>query len=570
MPNGSTIIFDQLGLGVRQTGLVEVIVKYHGDIVRVGAEVNADIELLTSNYAIATLEIQQLPAFYTYSEVEYIELPKNLTYFMRESLRAACITTVQSATGLGLSGKGVIVGIIDSGIDFTHPDFRNVDGTSRILFIWDQSVDGSPPAGFRNGTEYDNGIINEALNSTQPFEIVPSVDVAGHGTAVAGVAAGNGRSSNGLQRGVAPEASIIVVKLGHRENEIFTRSTEVMRAIKYIIDKAQQLNMPVSINLSYGTNNGAHDGTSLFETFIDEMSARWKTVISVATGNEGSAGHHFSARINQRESINVELAIGGSAQNIYLTLWKNFVDTFTFELISPSGRSSSIISPTQTLTNFTLDNVMVTVFSRQPTHYNGSHEVYFMFQAQDDIIPQGIWTLVVRGNQVVDGLFNIWLPTIEDVTEDTAFMNPSLEITLTLPSTTLNVISVGGYNSAIETSAAFSGRGYTRRIIYVKPDLVAPAVGVTTTKSGGGYDAFTGTSIAAPFVTGSAALMMEWGIIRGNDLFLYGQRVKAFLQKGARRSTAIQYPNPIWGYGTLCLNGSMDFLEQYQRGGTAL
>lgn len=571
MANGVPIIFDETGLGIAQTGLIEVIVKFHGDILEVGRQLGVDIELLTSNYAIASMDVAQLPAFYGFPEVEYVELPKNLTFFLQESLRISCITQVQSPSGFGLTGNGVIVGIIDSGIDFTHPDFINPDGSSRILFLWDQTVAGNPPAGFRYGTEFPNERINEALASGAPFTIVPSLDVAGHGTAVAGVAAGNGRASGGTLRGTAPDAALIIVKLGHSANENFTRSTEVMRAIKYIIEKATELNMPVSINLSYGTNNGSHDGTSLFETFIDTMADQWKTVISVATGNEGAAGHHFSSRIAQRETLNVEIAIGGDTNTLYMTLWKNFVDTFTFTLVSPSGRISPVILPTQSLTSFTLDNVTVSVFIRQPTHYNPAHEIYFRFQAADGgVIPQGLWQLSITGNQVVDGRFDIWLPTIEDVSEDISFLNPSLETTLTLPSTALNVISVGGYNATINTSADFSGRGYTRSNVYVKPDLVAPAVGIRTARTGGGYDVVTGTSFAAPFVTGSAALMMQWGIVSGNDPFLYGQRVKAFLQKGARRMTTLVYPNPIWGYGALCLNGSMDFLVEYQRGGITI
>lgn len=571
MANGVPIIFDETGLGIAQTGLIEVIVKFHGDILEVGRQLGVDIELLTSNYAIASMDVTQLPAFYGFPEVEYVELPKNLTFFLQESLRISCITQVQSPSGFGLTGNGVIVGIIDSGIDFTHPDFINPDGSSRILFLWDQTVAGNPPAGFRYGTEFPNERINEALASGAPFTIVPSLDVAGHGTAVAGVAAGNGRASGGTLRGTAPDAALIIVKLGHSANENFTRSTEVMRAIKYIIEKATELNMPVSINLSYGTNNGSHDGTSLFETFINTMADQWKTVISVATGNEGAAGHHFSSRIAQRETLNVEIAIGGDTDTLYMTLWKNFVDTFTFTLVSPSGRISPVILPTQSLTSFTLDNVTVSVFIRQPTHYNPAHEIYFRFQAADGgVIPQGLWQLSITGNQVVDGRFDIWLPTIEDVSEDISFLNPSLETTLTLPSTALNVISVGGYNATINTSADFSGRGYTRSNVYVKPDLVAPAVGIRTARTGGGYDVVTGTSFAAPFVTGSSALMMQWGIVRGNDPFLYGQRVKAFLQKGARRMPTLTYPNPIWGYGALCLNGSMDFLVEYQRGGITI
>ena len=570
MANNIPIIINESGTGIQQTGLVEIIVKYHGDIAYVGLQVGADIEILNEDYAIATLDIQKLPALYNFSEVEYIEVPKNLTFFLHTSLHAACITPVQSETGYGLKGKGVIVGVIDSGIDYTHLDFRNEDGTSRILFIWDQSIQGAPPTGFKNGTEYNNSQLNAALNSLQPFTVVPSIDSNGHGTAVTGVAAGNGRSSKGFQTGVAPEASIIAVKLGHIGIENFARSTEVMRAIKYISDKAEMLNMPVSINISYGTNNGSHDGNSLFEEFIDSMSVQWKTAIIVATGNEGSAGHHFNAQIKQMESADVEITISGNPPNVYMTLWKNFADTFTFELIAPGGRSSPVILPTQNLTNVSIDGTQVTIFNRQPTHYSEGQEVYFMFQGIDGPIPQGIWHLVVNGTQVVDGRFDIWLPTVEDVANDTTFLRPNLDVTLTLPSTAKNVISVGGYNATVETSVDFSGRGYTRANIYVKPDLVAPAVGITTTKAGGGYDSFSGTSIAAPFVTGSAALMMEWGIVQENDRFLYGQRIKAFLQKGAKRKFLIIYPNPIWGYGSLCLSSSMDYLKEYERGGITI
>jgi subtilisin family serine protease len=571
MPDSIPIIINESGTGIQQEGLVEVIVKFHGDILSVGTKVGADIEILTSNYAIATLDIRQLNAFYQYNEVEYVEVPKNLTFFVHNSLRSACISPVQSGTDFNLTGKGVVVGVIDSGIDYTHPDFRNDDGTSRVIFIWDQTLQGSPPAGFKNGAEYNNDQLNAALKTDQPLLAVPTEDTIGHGSAVAGVAAGNGRStSGGFLKGVAPEASIIVVKLNHHGAQNFTRTTEVMRAIKYIIDRAEMLNMPVSINISYGTNNGSHDGTSLFETYIDTMADRWKTVICIATGNEGSAGHHFSADIKQKESANVEIALASNTKNIYMTLWKNFADTFSFELISPSGRSSSTISPSEGLVNFTLDNVMVTVFNRQPNHYNSANEIYFMFQGMEDVIPMGIWKLIVKGDQIVDGRFDIWLPTLEEVTSETAFFNPSLDITLTIPSTARKVISVGGYNASIETSADFSGRGYTRRDVFVKPDLVAPAVGVTTVKAGGSYEAFSGTSIATPFVTGSAALMMEWGVVKENDVFLYGERIKAFLQKGAKRKFTIEYPNPIWGYGTLCLNTSMDLLVQYKRGGISI
>ncbi|MBN7774535.1 S8 family serine peptidase [Clostridium aminobutyricum] len=548
---------------VDELGRVEIIVKYNGDIERVGVELNAEVEILNENYAIITINVDNIASLQAQREVEYIELPKTLVLFLRQSLSKACISSVQSPESFGLSGNGVIVGIIDSGIDFTHPDFRNIDGTSRILYLWDQSFPGAPPTGFTIGTEYTNSEINEALNSEMPYSVIPSSDFLGHGTAVAGIAAGNGR----VQRGVAPQASLIIVKLGDVRSQTTGRSTDIMRAIKYIIDRAEALNMPVSINLSYGTNNGAHDGNSLFETYIDDMAERWKTVFSVATGNEGSAGHHFEVRLQQGETVEVEIATTGNIDQAYMTLWKNFVDTITLELISPSGRSTGIMSPIQNATYKTLDGVFVSVIYGQPTHYTTNQEVYFSLNATTGTIPAGVWRLIMRGENIVDGRVNIWLPTIEDVTRDTTFLRPSEETTLTIPSTAQRVISVGGYNALIEISPNFSGRGYTLNDVFVKPDLVAPAVNINTAKVGGGYDSFTGTSMAAPFVAGSAALMMEWGIIRGHDPFLYGQRVKAFLQKGAQRQFPIPYPNPIWGYGTLSLCTTMDYLVEYTSGG---
>ncbi len=551
----------------QQTAPQEVIVKYSGDIVGAAAALGGRVDILSDNYAIVTLPLNQIPVLYGLPEVQYLELPKNLTFVLSRSLSQACITFVQSDYGYGLRGGGVVVGVIDSGIDYTHPDFRNPDGTSRILYLWDQSVPGNPPPGFTNGTMYGNEQLNEALNSIDPFSVVPARDEVGHGTAVSGIAAGNGRASNGLQVGAAPQSSLIVVKLGNIGVINFTRSTEIMRGIKFIMDRAEELNMPVSINISYGTSNGGHDGNSLFETYIDEMAQTWKCVICVATGNEGAAGHHFAGIVTQSSPVSVEFVTSGNMQQIHMPLWKNFVDTFTYELIAPSGRSTGVLLPIQNVTSTVLDNVEISIFFGQPTHYSEAQEIFVLMQGQNRPIPQGFWTFVVRGTDVVDGRFDVWLPTVDTASNDTAFLSPNVEVTLTLPSTSQNVISVGGYNSLIGNIADFSGRGYTRNNVYVKPDIVAPAVAIMTTRSGGGYDSFSGTSMAAPFVTGSAALMMEWGIIRGNDPFLYGQRIKAFLQKGARRELAAIYPNPSWGYGTLCLNNTMNLLVEYMRRG---
>lgn len=551
---------------LEEEGNMEVIVKYNGDIKQIEEETGAIVEILNESYAIVTININQIRKLYNYKEVEYVELPKMLKYFLRRSLNSVCISPVQRPTGLNLNGAGTIVGIIDSGIDYMHSDFINNDGTSRIISIWDQLGDGVPPTGFRSGVEYTNEQINLALQSDNPYSIVPSRDYAGHGTAVAGIAAGNGRGSRGLEKGIATEASLIVVKLGSRGNENFARTTEIMRAIKYILDIAERMNMPVAINLSYGTNNGSHLGNSLFEEYIDDMAQRWKTSIVVATGNEGSASHHFYEEVEKGETVKAFFVTTGEVNQIYITLWKNFVDGMTFELISPSGKSTGIIRQTQRNISMVMDGVRTSVVLVQPTHYRTEQEIYFVLQGVNMPIPAGEWSIVIRGEDIVDGRINMWLPTVEDVSRNTFFLQPSINTTLTIPSTAQNIIAVGGYDARIGIIADFSGRGYVERGMPVKPDFVAPAVDITTALTGGGYDSFTGTSMAAPFGTGSAALMMQWGIVNKNDPFLYGQRVKAFLQKGASREFLIDYPNYIWGYGILSLCTTMDLLVEYAGG----
>lgn len=552
-----------------EDGMIELIVKYNGDIRAVAAEVDAFVEILDSNYSIFTLPIDNIPTLYSYNEVEYIELPKSLTYFLRDALNSSCIAPVQRQSSFGLTGNGVLIGIIDSGLDYTHPDFRNEDGTTRVLYLWDQLLQGTPPEGFRNGAEFTKEQIDRALNDEDPYSYVPSKDLVGHGTAVAGIAAGNGRSSDKVETGVAPNASLIIVKLGHKGNVSFTRSTEIMRAVKYISDRAEALGMPVSINISYGTNNGSHLGDSLFETYLDSVAEDWKSSISVASGNEGSSGHHYSKNIFEGEDEVVEFSVSENIPQLYLTIWKNFADDMTFEVIAPSGKSTGIIPSYQRVTKLVLDNVIVTVLYGQPNNYNLQQEIYILFTGINGPVSSGLWNLVIRGVEIICGIIDIWLPTLEEASQYTSFLRPTTQNTITLPATALNVISVGGYNSTINSITDFTGRGTMRNINYMKPDLVAPAVNILTTRTGGGYDTFTGTSVAAPFVAGSAALMMEWGILRQNDPFLYGQRIKAFLRKGASRKDDIIYPNPIWGYGSLNLCDTMEQLVEYNQLGGA-
>ncbi len=537
--------------------LTEIIVKYNGNISAVADSFNSYAEILSSNYAILSIDTNEINRLYSFPEIEDIELPKKLYLGANTDLTSSCILSVQNPYSYNLNGNGTIIGIIDSGIDYTHIDFRNTDGSTRILYLWDQTVDGSPPADFNEGTEYTQFQIDSALQSDNPFNIVPSNDFNGHGTAVAGIAAGN--------HGVAFKSDLIIVKVGRNSGDFFTRSTDIMRAVRYIISKSRELQKPVAINMSFGMNSGSHTGNSLFEEYLSEISAEWKNVLVIPTGNEGGAGHHFNGLLKSNQIKEIEFFTASGITDFYLSLWKNFADTFAVELIFPNGISSGVINIENRLKTVRVDNMTLTVIYGQPTRYSTEQEIYFNISANENYIRAGLWKLRIIPSTIVDGEINIWLPTIEEVTAKTYFSNPSVYNTMTLPSTAHKIIRVSGYNDRIGNIAEFSGNGVPDTTLI--PDIAAPAVNVISARSGGGYDYFTGTSFAAPFVTGSAALMMQWGIVNGNSPFLYGERIKAFLRLGARRSDGIIYPNQTFGYGTLCLSNSVSYMERYQWGG---
>ena len=548
---------------------IEVIAKFNGDIARIAAGLGAEAEILSQGYAIITIDRAKIPELYTYPEVEDLELPKNIYIASAYNLISTCVRPVQDSKTLGLTGEGVLVAVIDSGIDYTHPDFRNPDGTTRILYLWDQTESGTPPAGFTAGAEYDAARINEALRSPAPLEIVPSMDLNGHGTAVAGIAAGNGRDSDGENTGVAPGAGLLVVKVGRKGYRSFAQTTELMRAVKYVIERARFLERPVAINISFGMNNGSHRGNSLFETYLSDISTEWKNSIVIPTGNEGAAGHHFAGQIATGQTQEIEFFVASGIEEFYLSLWKNFTDDFRVEILFPGGPSSGVIGIENQVKTVRMGNLSLTVIYDQPSSYSVEQEIFFSVKALTGTIASAVWRLRILAAAIVQGTFEIWLPTLEAVTAKTYFSSPTVTDTQTIPSTAYKVIKVSGYNDRIGNIAEFSGVGNLNQAL-PNPDLAAPAVGILTTRVGGGYDSFTGTSMAAPFVTGAAALMMQWGIVERNAPFLYGERVKAFLRLGANRTAGASYPNPTFGYGTLCLASTISYLERYRWGGKDL
>ena len=539
----------------------EVLVKYSGDLRRVLGE-NVGIVELLNGFAILTVPERLINMLAELEEIEYVEKPKSLFFAVSQGRSASCMNTVQSGfspLGNPLTGKGVLVACVDSGIDYTHPDFRNPDGSTRILRFWDQSLPGNPPAGYQMGTEFTEEELDRILlEERDPVsgERIPSRDTSGHGTGVMGIAGGNGRASGGINRGVAYESPLMAVKLGVPRQGGFPRTTELIQGIDYLIRQALEFRMPLALNLSFGNNYGSHSGESLIEAYLDGVSDIGRNVICVGTGNEGGESLHTSGILESGRETSIQLNIGEYETGVNVQLWKQYIDQAEIALIHPDGSRVGPIQEVLGPQRFLVGKTEILIHYGEPGPYSISQEIYIEWIPRGRYVDSGTWRILLIPRNVVEGNFDLWLPGGGVLNEDTKFPFPTPDTTLTIPSTARKIISVGAYNSRLLSYAEFSGRGYTRVTREVKPDLAAPGVDILTAVPGGGYGTRTGTSFAAPFVTGAAALLMEWGIVRGQDPYLYGEKVKAYLRRGARRLSGGVYPNPETGYGFLCLRDS--------------
>lgn len=548
----------------------ELIVRYNGSLESLRDE-GIRVDELAAGYAVLVVPESRIEQVSAMEQIVYIEKPKRLFFASNMARAASCLSTIQTSIGAGaggggtggagggvisslesgLTGKGVLVAVIDSGIDYFHPDFRNPDGTTRIGLLADQDRD----------RIYTREEINAALETgsrTSALALVPSTDPSGHGTAVAAIAAGNGREGNGVYRGVAYESELMVVKLGTPLTDSFPRTTQLMKALDLVVRRAQDMNRPLAVNISFGNTYGSHDGTSLLETFINDMSGIGRNVIVAGTGNEGTGAGHRAGSLVMGQEENAQLSIAPYETGMGVQLWKSYVDQFSIRLVTPSGEIIGPIDSRLGPQTLRYGGTQILIYYGKPSPFSRAQEIYFDFLPVRDYLDSGIWTFRLTPERIVTGRYDMWLPSRGILNPSTRFLRPVPETTLTIPSTAANVISVGAYDDSYRAYADFSGRGFTRQTGQVKPDLAAPGVDIVTARRGGGYEAVTGTSFAAPFVTGSAALLMQWGILQGNDPFLYGEKVKAYFTRGARHLPGYDvWPNERLGYGTLCVRDSL-------------
>jgi len=553
----------------------EVIVKHNGSLSLLASKYpQIQIVELLNNYGILQIPEPLIDVISDEEVITYMEKPKRLFFEVTEGKRAACINTLQ-ARFPNLTGRGTFIGVIDSGIDYTHPDFRNGDGTTRISALWDQTIPSNSvslssnanntlgaPENYNLGTLFSKEVIDTALSASNPqsrYSICPSQDLSGHGTHVTGIAAGNGRASEGIYRGIAYESDLLIVKLGIPGPNSFPSTSLLMMGVDFCVRKSLSTNTPLALNLSFGNTYGSHSGRSLVETYLDSVSELGRISIIVGSGNEGAANGHTSGMLSENQPQTVQFSVSDYTTTLNIQLWKNYWDDFTVTLIPPVGSGVSLPT-TPGAWRYSFGETEVYSYNGEPTPYSPFQEIYLDFLPGDTYLTPGVWTIRLTPEKIRNGLWDMWLPSSAIRNEATNFLFPTPDTTLTIPSTSSRVITVGAYDAKQNAIAPFSGRGFTWNNQFIKPDLVAPGVNITSCATGGGYESRTGTSMATPFVTGTASLLMQWGIINKNDVFLYGEKMRAYLINGAKKLPGFNdYPNPLTGWGALCASSSIPF-----------
>ena len=465
---------------------------------------------------------------------------------------------------LSLTGQGVIIAFIDTGIDYTLDVFRDQNGNSRIISIWDQEDQtGTPPEGYLFGSEYTQEQINEALRSENPYSIVPSVDELQHGTSMAGVAAGSMINGGRTYTGAAPDADIVVIKLKQckpymrdyyliPEDVPAYAENDIMLAVEYADSFAVSFRRPVILCLGIGTNQGNHAGNSPLAKYLDEIATKRSRAVVVAGGNEGNAAHHYYGQLKRGQSDpsnykDVEIRVGDRTRGFFLELWGSVPDIFNIAIRSPGGE---VISPSRIRSGrgggtygFVYERTRVSIDSVLIEQSTGEELIVMRFE----LPTPGIWTLRVIGQgEIYNGIFHMWLPIRQFMTGETYFLEPNPNVTLTEPSYAASVITVSTYNDRNNSFYQESGRGFSRTG-QIKPDFAAPGVNIPTV-----YGAMTGSSLAAALTSGAVAQFMQWAVVEENKVLVESVEIKSYFIRGASRDGNLTYPNPEWGaYGNI-------------------
>lgn len=548
---------------------VDLIVKYNGNPNSLQQYQDYSVHIMNDAFAVIYVPKSSITARFV-SQFYYAAIPYCYSLTNKESLDSSGITKLSRNTALNLNGEGVIVGIIDTGIDYTNPVFLHKDGSTKIVSIWDQSIDSEN--GYPNayntpffGTEYTAQQINEALNSDNPLLTVPSIDTNGHGTSLAGVAAGSENQDYDF-RGVVPEAELIVVKL--KDAKQFYKDfylippdvpayqeNDIIWGIQYLVHKARSINRPIAICIGLGTSLGSHDGNGILNTRVSVVGDFPGVGIAVSAGNEGNARRHFYSTIDPKgPPIIVDLNVGENEAGFTMEFWGNPPIIYTLDVLSPGGEYKpkilETLSKNQELT-FIFEKTIINVDFIMVETETGKQVILLRFNKPT----HGIWRFQVYGRGDLKGDFHIWLPQDDFISDDTYFMNSNPYTTVTSPGNSVVPITITAYNSKNETLYMEAGKGYTASNI-ITPDLAAPGVNIQCPTLNHQFSTITGTSAATAHATGIIAMVLEWSTVEGNYPRMDTVGIKKFLIRGARRGTNLTYPNKDWGYGIIDIYNS--------------
>lgn len=551
---------------------ISFVVAYDGDIQKEIDDIkDASIFFIDDNFAILSIKLQNyMETIRSIKSIIYIEL--NGIYTLGESpVEDSKAPIFHINPSLNLRGSGVVVAIVDTGIDYLNNEFMREDETTRILRIWDQTIDnGKTPDGFISGSEYTEEDINKAIQAQKqgqnPYDIVPSKDDYGHGTKMAGIVGARGMNREIV--GVAPDCEFIIIKLQEADKEYVDfyyakgdkakyRNTDIIMALKYLYELSFTLNKPMIIYLPLGSNLGDHAGASILERYVDtKISGRNSLFVVTSTGNQGNTDTHTSGRIKSNgDSQIIELNCGKEQQGLVLQIYAQRPSKIKLGILSPSGEIFENTNPRKTkhiliddspTWKFIYEGTRVQVTYDSPDEFTGDEK----FVIKMDGVTEGVWRFILTGNNIVDGKYYAWILQRELLAEDTRFLNPSPYTTLTIPGTAKTIINTSYYNQNNGAIVSESGRGYTTKD-YIQPIITAGGINAITTKPGGGTITMSGASVAGAILAGCCALILQWAVVDGNDPQMYATKLQAYIIRGARKREGDTYPNRQWGYGIL-------------------
>lgn len=508
----------------------------------------------------------------TLERFSYSSIPKCYAPLSIEALNQAGILPIQNYPTLQLKGNGVLIGFLDSGIDYTNPVFRNLDGSTRIAGIWDQTIqNGIAPAGFAYGTEYTREMIDQALRTDAPLNVLPSTDDTGHGTFVAGLASGSGNPAEAFL-GAAPESTLAVVKLKQAkqylrefyyipEDAVCYQETDIILGLHYLDQLAKQLGLPLIYCIALGSNAGGHVGTLPLPILLNEYGSTINRIPVVGGGNEADKRHHYyNELVNDTDSKEVEIRVGENVTGFTLELWTSLPNILSISLTSPTGQSTSplpIRVNTSTDFSFLFELTRVSIDYRLIVEKETSELIFFRFTAPTP----GIWKIQVDPVHIIDGRFHMWLPITEHLTGEVYFLDSNPYYTITNPANAPSTLTTAYYDGNTNAVALSSGRGFNR-IEQITPDIAAPGINVRSVLPNGRYGVRSGSSIATAITAGSAALLLEWIIYQLGRPGIDSFQMKGILILGATRPAGMEFPNREWGYGLLNLYNTFEVMRR--------